>query len=253
MPDRTSGTTFAGSWRATFGIASFNIDDTAGDARPVLTVLLDAGIPIVEHVTNLAALPADGFRFSAVGHRAIIHGSGCPQFAHPFKFRITARGYIDADACGVRQLQCDERNAGGGLQQDRCVGAQAVRLRNPVPAASVATGKVAASLSERYAGACTTASASSSARSASARSRECIGAAYVGQDELAIGREIATCASSNRFRSELRRRSAIDRSLVDANVVPERVATAIGRIALYRKVHTKRRPSFQFDRRCAAL
>jgi kynurenine formamidase len=29
-------------------------------------VLLAAGIPIVEHLTNLASLPQDGFRFSAV-------------------------------------------------------------------------------------------------------------------------------------------------------------------------------------------
>ncbi len=48
------------------GIDSLNIDDTAGGTRPVHTVLLGAGIPIVEHLTGLAALPVDGFRFSAV-------------------------------------------------------------------------------------------------------------------------------------------------------------------------------------------
>ncbi|WP_266156887.1 cyclase family protein [Dyella silvatica] len=48
------------------GIDSMNIDDTSDGERPVHSVLLAAGIPIVEHLTNLAALPLDGFRFSAV-------------------------------------------------------------------------------------------------------------------------------------------------------------------------------------------
>jgi kynurenine formamidase len=48
------------------GIDSFNIDDTADRTRPVHTTLLGAGIPIVEHLTGLDALPASGFRFSAV-------------------------------------------------------------------------------------------------------------------------------------------------------------------------------------------
>ena len=48
------------------GIDSLNIDDTSGGSRPVHSVLLGAGIPICEHLTNLAALPNDGFRFSAV-------------------------------------------------------------------------------------------------------------------------------------------------------------------------------------------
>ena len=34
--------------------------------RPVHTTLLRAGIPIVEHMTNLGALPKEGFRFTAV-------------------------------------------------------------------------------------------------------------------------------------------------------------------------------------------
>lgn len=51
---------------ALVGIDSFNIDDTAGGHRPVHTVLLGAGIPIVEHLCGLAQLPPAGFRFSAV-------------------------------------------------------------------------------------------------------------------------------------------------------------------------------------------
>ena len=48
------------------GIDSYNIDDTSGRSRPVHTILLGAGVPICEHMTGLAALPAKGFRFTAV-------------------------------------------------------------------------------------------------------------------------------------------------------------------------------------------
>ena len=45
---------------ALVGIDSLNIDDTEDGARPAHTVLLGANIPIVEHLCNLAALPASG-------------------------------------------------------------------------------------------------------------------------------------------------------------------------------------------------
>ena len=45
--------------RRLVGIDSLNIDDTADGRRPAHTALLAAGIPIVEHLTGLAALPAD--------------------------------------------------------------------------------------------------------------------------------------------------------------------------------------------------
>ncbi|CAA9536675.1 MAG: Kynurenine formamidase, bacterial [uncultured Sphingosinicella sp.] len=48
------------------GIDSHNIDDTRGRTRPVHSILLAAGIPICEHMTNLGGLPDEGFRFSAV-------------------------------------------------------------------------------------------------------------------------------------------------------------------------------------------
>jgi arylformamidase len=51
---------------ALVGIDSLNIDDISGGERPVHSTLLAAGIPICEHLTNLAALPIDGFRFSAI-------------------------------------------------------------------------------------------------------------------------------------------------------------------------------------------
>jgi arylformamidase len=50
---------------ALVGIDSLNIDSTATGERPVHTVLLGAGIPIVEHMTGLEQLPAHGFRFTA--------------------------------------------------------------------------------------------------------------------------------------------------------------------------------------------
>jgi kynurenine formamidase len=48
------------------GIDSFNIDDVQDLRRPVHSILLKENIAIVEHMTNLAALPDDGFLFSAV-------------------------------------------------------------------------------------------------------------------------------------------------------------------------------------------
>lgn len=48
------------------GIDSFNIDDTSGGTRPVHTILLGAGIPIIEHMTSLGELPSTGFHFFAV-------------------------------------------------------------------------------------------------------------------------------------------------------------------------------------------
>jgi arylformamidase len=56
------------------GIDSLNIDDTGSGERPAHSALLAAGIPICEHLTNLAALPIRGFRFSAVPVK--VHGMG---------------------------------------------------------------------------------------------------------------------------------------------------------------------------------
>src|SRR5215510_2994816 len=54
------------SGAALVGIDSLNIDDNSTGERPVHTTLLEAGIPICEHLTNLDQLPALGCRFSAV-------------------------------------------------------------------------------------------------------------------------------------------------------------------------------------------
>jgi kynurenine formamidase len=48
------------------GIDSFNIDSIDDGTRPVHSALLGAGIPIVEHLCNLAAVPDRGARFFAV-------------------------------------------------------------------------------------------------------------------------------------------------------------------------------------------
>ncbi|GAA3553966.1 cyclase family protein [Nonomuraea rosea] len=51
---------------ALVGIDSLNIDDTPPHGeRPAHSILLKAGIPLVEHMTGLAALPGEGFRFHA--------------------------------------------------------------------------------------------------------------------------------------------------------------------------------------------
>lgn len=50
---------------ALVGIDSVNIDDLADQERPAHTVLLGAGVVIVEHLTNLAALPLRGARLHA--------------------------------------------------------------------------------------------------------------------------------------------------------------------------------------------
>ncbi|NNF51649.1 MAG: cyclase family protein [Gammaproteobacteria bacterium] len=48
------------------GIDSLNIDDTDDSLRPAHTILLAAGIPIVEHMRGLSALVGQSFRFFAV-------------------------------------------------------------------------------------------------------------------------------------------------------------------------------------------
>jgi arylformamidase len=66
---------------ALVGIDSHNIDDISENTRPVHSILLGAGIPIVEHMTGLSQLPPAGFRFFAAPPR--IRGMGTfPVRAH---------------------------------------------------------------------------------------------------------------------------------------------------------------------------
>lgn len=51
---------------AVVGIDSLNIDDPGDPARPAHHGLLGADIPIVEHLTNLDAVPDQGARFTAL-------------------------------------------------------------------------------------------------------------------------------------------------------------------------------------------
>ncbi len=60
---------------AIVGIDSHNIDDTEDLSRPVHSILLRAGIPVVEHLCNLEALPEAGFRFYAVPVRVVGMGT----------------------------------------------------------------------------------------------------------------------------------------------------------------------------------
>lgn len=60
------------------GVDFWNIDDTVGDpGRRVHTLLLEAGILIVEHLCNLSALPSAGFRFYAAPLR-VVGGASFP-------------------------------------------------------------------------------------------------------------------------------------------------------------------------------
>jgi kynurenine formamidase len=43
-----------------------NIDNIRGKSRPVHSILLRSEILIVEHLCNLAAIPDEGFAFSAI-------------------------------------------------------------------------------------------------------------------------------------------------------------------------------------------
>lgn len=51
---------------ALVGIDSYNIDDTQSGTRPTHSLLLGAGIPIVEHLYGLGGLPDSGFKFFAI-------------------------------------------------------------------------------------------------------------------------------------------------------------------------------------------
>ena len=60
---------------ALVGIDSLNIDGTHTGERPAHTVLLGAGIPVVEHLTALELLPDAGFRFTAAPPKVVGMGT----------------------------------------------------------------------------------------------------------------------------------------------------------------------------------
>jgi kynurenine formamidase len=71
---RAGAAWLADHYAALVGIDALNIDDTADGERPAHTLLLAAGIPVVEHLTGLAQLPPTGAWFTAVPLR--IEGLG---------------------------------------------------------------------------------------------------------------------------------------------------------------------------------
>jgi kynurenine formamidase len=71
---RAGAAWLAANGAALVGIDAVNIDDAGDRARPAHTLLLAAGIPVVEHLTGLGQLPPAGARFTAVPLR--IEGFG---------------------------------------------------------------------------------------------------------------------------------------------------------------------------------
>lgn len=72
----TSARALADAGPAVVGIDSLNIDSTHTAERPAHTELLGAGIPVVEHLTNLGQIPGAGARFTAVPVKV----AGCGTF-----------------------------------------------------------------------------------------------------------------------------------------------------------------------------
>ena len=63
---RVGATWLVAHGAALVGIDALNIDDTTDGERPAHTLLLAAGIPVVEHLTGLGQLPPAGARFTAL-------------------------------------------------------------------------------------------------------------------------------------------------------------------------------------------
>jgi kynurenine formamidase len=78
------------------GIDSLNIDSTIGGERPAHTKLLAAGIPIVEHLTNLSELPAAGASFTAAP----------PKIAGLGTFTVRAFAVVPDDLYDTRNALC---------------------------------------------------------------------------------------------------------------------------------------------------
>jgi arylformamidase len=53
------------------GIDAINIDDTRDAQRPAHSILLEAGIPIVENLARMSSLSSEGLRFSAAPMRIV--------------------------------------------------------------------------------------------------------------------------------------------------------------------------------------
>ena len=116
------------------GIDSLNIDAIDGDdgaGRPVHTTLLGAGIPIVEHLTDLHHLPSDGFTFTAVPPKIAGLGTFTVRaHAHLRRRQVEVRGVPHAahavqHALGVERAAVTQRD-GGDVARDPDVGDERV-------------------------------------------------------------------------------------------------------------------------------
>jgi kynurenine formamidase len=83
---RAAAEALAAAGPALVGIDSMNIDDAGDGERPAHTLLLGAGIPILEHLRNLGALPVSQFRLYAVP----------PPFRGVGTFPVRAYAILDA-------------------------------------------------------------------------------------------------------------------------------------------------------------
>lgn len=80
------------------GVDFGNVDDMTDPARPAHTALLEAGIPIVENLRGLEALPQEGFRFSAPV-LAIAGGASFPVRAYA-ELQSARRSALRAETAG---------------------------------------------------------------------------------------------------------------------------------------------------------
>ena len=99
---RAGAAWLAASGAALVGIDAINIDDIEDGSRPAHTLLLAAGIPVVEHLTGLGQLPPTGrpVHRRAAAHRGIRHHPGarvrpaagviCPRLRSPVGFWAAA-------------------------------------------------------------------------------------------------------------------------------------------------------------------
>ncbi len=104
---RAGAAWLAAQGAALVGIDALNIDDTDDRERPAHSLLLGAGIPVIEHLTGLDQLPPTGARFTAVPLR--IEGLGTIP-VRAFARLVSIRGSI----CGL--AGCDATGAGSQLQ-----------------------------------------------------------------------------------------------------------------------------------------
>jgi arylformamidase len=90
------------------GIDAANIDDMTDGTRPAHTALLDAGIPIVEHLTGLGQLPARGARFTAAAPRVVGFGTFPVRAFAAVPLERPADVAYETERCWVRSWRADD-------------------------------------------------------------------------------------------------------------------------------------------------